>query len=80
MKTDHLKEQVRRLNEEIKTLDDSIQALIEEADRKGWTYSTPIGLRAADLIASKSFEAGVLTSMRLRTEIEIINAEKEEAR
>lgn len=80
MKTDHLKEQVRRLNEEIKTLDDSIQALIEEADRKVWTYSTPIGRRAADLIASKSFEAGVLTSMRLRTEIEIINAEKEEAR
>lgn len=75
-----LSAQLKEIERQIEALDDSIEALIEEADRKHWTYSDPMGLQAANLIAAKSWQAGVLTSMRLRTEIEIINAEKEEAR
>lgn len=80
MNGSQLKAQLKGIEREIKALEDSIEALIEEADRKHWTYSDPMGLQAANLIAAKSWQAGVLTSMKVRTEIEIKKAEEEDAR
>lgn len=75
-----LKAQLKGIEREIKALEDSIEALIEEADRKKWSYADPVGIRVANLIAAKSWQAGVLTSMKVRTEIEIKKAEEEDAR
>lgn len=80
MNGSQLKAQLKGIEWEIKALEDSIEALIEEADRKHWTYSDPMGLQAANLIAAKSWQAGVLTSMKVRTEIEIKKVEEEDAR
>lgn len=80
MNGSQLKAQLKGIEWEIKALEDRIEALIEEADRKHWTYSDPMGLQAANLIAAKSWQAGVLTSMKVRTEIEIKKAEEEDAR
>lgn len=75
-----LKAQLKGIEREIKALEDSIEALIEEADRKKWSYADPVGIHVANLIAAKSWQAGVLTSMKVRTEIEIRKAEEEESR
>ena len=48
-----LKAQLKGIEREIKALEDSIEALIEEADRKKWSYADPVGIHVANLIAAR---------------------------